>query len=162
MTLVNSRHRRTILSCASFLTGMGGGTYDDDVHIHYSIVWKVTRNKRAVVGPDTVQDTVLAPSAFCQHLIQPPPPPSHVTYPPPLHLHSQLHPQPLPPFDTTPFRPSPTTPQPSSSQAVFGLLHEAVQMQRRGQRRVVASRGLVTSGEQVLTEPATMKRAARF
>jgi hypothetical protein len=47
------------------------GTYDDDVHIHYSIVWKVTRNKRAVVGPDTVQDTVLAPSAFCQHLIQP-------------------------------------------------------------------------------------------
>jgi hypothetical protein len=47
------------------------GTYDDDVHIHYSIVWKVTRNKRAVMGPDTVQDTVLAPSAFCQHLIQP-------------------------------------------------------------------------------------------
>ena len=34
-------------------------------------MWKVTRNKRAVVGPDTVQDTVLAPSAFCQHLIQP-------------------------------------------------------------------------------------------
>ncbi|KAM3066206.1 hypothetical protein ACMFMG_012110 [Clarireedia jacksonii] len=46
-------------------------TYDDDIYIHYSIVWKVTRNKRAVVGPDTVQDTVLAPSAFCQHLIQP-------------------------------------------------------------------------------------------
>jgi hypothetical protein len=34
-------------------------------------VWKVTQNKRAVIGPDTVQDTVLAPSAFCQHLIQP-------------------------------------------------------------------------------------------
>ncbi|KUJ09428.1 uncharacterized protein LY89DRAFT_788283, partial [Mollisia scopiformis] len=31
------------------------GTYDDDppIYIHYSIVWKVTRNKRAVVGPDT-------------------------------------------------------------------------------------------------------------
>ena len=25
------------------------GTYDDDVHIHYSIVWKVTLNKSAVV-----------------------------------------------------------------------------------------------------------------
>jgi hypothetical protein len=37
----------------------------DDVYIHYSIVWKVTRNKRAVVGPDTVQDTLLAPSASC-------------------------------------------------------------------------------------------------
>ena len=47
------------------------GTYDDNVHIHYSIVWKVTRNKRAVMGPDTVQDTVLVPSAFFQHLIQP-------------------------------------------------------------------------------------------
>jgi hypothetical protein len=45
------------------------GIYDDDVYIYYSIVWKVTRNKRAVVGPDTVQDIVLAPSAFCQHLI---------------------------------------------------------------------------------------------
>jgi hypothetical protein len=40
------------------------GIYDNDVHIYYSIVWKVTRNKRAVIGPDTVQDTVLAPSAF--------------------------------------------------------------------------------------------------
>ena len=47
------------------------GTYNDDVYIHYLIVWKVTRNKRVVVGPDTMQDIVLAPSAFCQHLIQP-------------------------------------------------------------------------------------------
>lgn len=31
-------------------------TYDDDppIYIHYAIVWKVTRNKRAVMGPDTV------------------------------------------------------------------------------------------------------------
>ena len=49
------------------------GTYNDDppVYIHYSIVWKVTqltRNKRAVMGPNTVQDTVLAPLAYCyQH-----------------------------------------------------------------------------------------------
>jgi len=28
------------------------GTYDDDVYIQYPIVLKVTRNKRAVVGPD--------------------------------------------------------------------------------------------------------------
>jgi hypothetical protein len=33
-------------------------------------------------------------------------------------------------------------------------------MHREGQRRVVAGRGLVTSGEQLLTEAATMKRAA--
>jgi len=33
-------------------------------------------------------------------------------------------------------------------------------MHREGQRRVVAGRGLVTSGEQLLTEAATMKTAA--
>ena len=49
------------------------GTYDDDppVYIHYSIVWKVTRNKRAVMGPDTVQDTVLSPIAYCHRLLNP-------------------------------------------------------------------------------------------
>ena len=48
------------------------GTYDDDppIYIHYSIVWKITRNNRAVMGPDTVQKTVLAPVAFCQHFIR--------------------------------------------------------------------------------------------
>jgi hypothetical protein len=49
------------------------GTYDDDppIYMHYSIVWKVTRNKRAVMGPDTVQDTVLAPAAYWQHFLNP-------------------------------------------------------------------------------------------
>jgi hypothetical protein len=48
-------------------------TYDDDppIYIHYSIVWKVTRNNRAVIGPDTVQDTVLAPAAYWQHFLHP-------------------------------------------------------------------------------------------
>ncbi|CZR54769.1 uncharacterized protein PAC_04653 [Phialocephala subalpina] len=49
------------------------GTYDDDppIYIHYAIVWKVTRNNRAVMGLDTVQDTVLAPAAYFQHFIRP-------------------------------------------------------------------------------------------
>jgi hypothetical protein len=48
-------------------------TYDDDppIYMHYSIEWKVTLNKKAVMGPDTEQDTVLAPSAYCQHFLHP-------------------------------------------------------------------------------------------
>lgn len=45
--------------------------YDDDpqIYIHYSIEWKVTLNNRAVMGPDTVQDTVLAPAAYWEQFI---------------------------------------------------------------------------------------------
>src|SRR5450432_570713 len=47
--------------------------YDDDppIYIHYSIEWKVTLNNRAVMGPDTVQDTVLAPAAYWQYFLYP-------------------------------------------------------------------------------------------
>jgi hypothetical protein len=50
-----------------------GRTYDDDppIYIHYSIEWKVTLNNRTVIGPDTEQDTVLAPAAYWQHFLHP-------------------------------------------------------------------------------------------
>jgi hypothetical protein len=49
------------------------GTYDDDppIYIHYSIEYKITLNNRAIMGPDTVQDIVLAPAAYWEHFLQP-------------------------------------------------------------------------------------------
>jgi len=47
------------------------GIYDEDpqIYIHYSIVWKVIRNKRGSNGTRHVQDTVLSLIVYCHHLL---------------------------------------------------------------------------------------------